>query len=252
MPLAINEGVRIHYRIEGSGPSLVLHHWTFADLEWWSEFGYVEALKDSATLILIDSRAHGNSDKPADPEAYDLETRVRDVTCVLDAVGASRAHFLGFSMGGWIGYGMAIHAPQRLCSLTIGGAHPYEQSMEGARNFLRIGEEQGAQAFVEAWESGVAPLTSAQRARMLAFDFSAMIAAANDRASLEEPTSHVEIPSTLFVGEDDSIRTQVARAANMISSAELITLPGKDHGASIREYEHVLPLVRSMLESHPC
>ena len=130
MAYANNADVRIHYRVEGSGPPLVLHHWTFADLEWWYDFGYVDVLKESATLILIDSRAHGLSDKPVAPNAYDVKTRVKDVVCVLDAAGIAKAHFFGFSMGGWIGYGMAAYASQRICSFTIGGAHPYAQSMD--------------------------------------------------------------------------------------------------------------------------
>src|SRR5712692_6567229 len=32
-------------------------------------------------------------------------------------------------MGGWIGFGMAKYAPERVHSLIIGGAHPYEQRL---------------------------------------------------------------------------------------------------------------------------
>lgn len=46
---------------------------------------------------------------------------------MLDSLGIERAHYWGYSMGGWIGFGMAKHAPQRLRALIIGGQHPYER-----------------------------------------------------------------------------------------------------------------------------
>ena len=65
-----NDGVRIHYRVEGEGPPLFLHMGFSVDLTGWYEWGYVDALKDDYRLILIDPRGHGKSDKPHDPAAY--------------------------------------------------------------------------------------------------------------------------------------------------------------------------------------
>ena len=46
MPYADNEGIRIHYRTEGEGPPVVLHHWSLATMEDWYDYGYVSALKN--------------------------------------------------------------------------------------------------------------------------------------------------------------------------------------------------------------
>jgi hypothetical protein len=32
----------------------------------------------------------------------------------------------------------------------------------------------------------------------------------------------------------------------------LVTLPGRDHGATIRDCRDVIPLVQHMIKSHPC
>jgi pimeloyl-ACP methyl ester carboxylesterase len=40
---------------------------------------------------------------------------------VIDAIGAEKTHLLGYSMGGWISAGVAIHHPERLQSLVIAG-----------------------------------------------------------------------------------------------------------------------------------
>ena len=84
MPFAHNDSVEIHYETEGNGPPLVLHHGATDSLQTWYERGYVDALKGSHSLILIDARGHGQSGKPQEPEAYVTETMARDVIAVLD------------------------------------------------------------------------------------------------------------------------------------------------------------------------
>ncbi len=42
---------------------------------------------------------------------------------VMDELQLRRAHHFGYSKGGWVGCGMAEHAPDRLRSLILGGAH---------------------------------------------------------------------------------------------------------------------------------
>ena len=61
VPYANNQGVRIHYEVEGSGPPLILHHGSFGSGLDWREFGYTDALKQDHQLILIDARGHGAS-----------------------------------------------------------------------------------------------------------------------------------------------------------------------------------------------
>src|SRR4051812_9895736 len=75
MPYVTNDGVRIHYAVEGDGPPLLLHHGFTIDLTAWYAWGYVDALKEEYRLILIDARGHGASDKPHDPAAYEMDLR---------------------------------------------------------------------------------------------------------------------------------------------------------------------------------
>lgn len=92
MPYVNNNGVRIHYQVDGDGPPLVLMHGLTQSLEDWYEFGWVEGLRKDYKLILIDHRGHGHSDKPHDPRAYGYELRMRDVLAVLDALNIDKAH----------------------------------------------------------------------------------------------------------------------------------------------------------------
>ena len=62
MPYVNNADVRIHYHIEGAGPDLILQHGLTNSIGNWYAYGFVEELKKSYRLILIDARGHGKSD----------------------------------------------------------------------------------------------------------------------------------------------------------------------------------------------
>ena len=66
----INDGLRIHYEVVGSGSPLVLYHGLTGSGQRWRDTGYVAGLVEDYRLILIDARGHGESDKPHDQEAY--------------------------------------------------------------------------------------------------------------------------------------------------------------------------------------
>jgi pimeloyl-ACP methyl ester carboxylesterase len=122
MPFADNNGVRIHYEVEGDGLPLVLLHGTSDDLEGWRDFGYVDALQEDHRLVLIDMRGHGQSDKPHEVAAYDWPLLVSDVACILDDLGMESVDILGYSAGSFIALGAAMSMPGRLRSLILGGA----------------------------------------------------------------------------------------------------------------------------------
>src|SRR5262245_20942154 len=111
LPYASHQSIRVHYQVDGQGPALVLHHGLAGSLEVWRQLGYAAALRDDYQLIMLDARGHGASDKPHERGAYGLLNHVADVLAVLDALQVRKAHFLGHSMGGLIGFGLAKHAP---------------------------------------------------------------------------------------------------------------------------------------------
>ena len=247
MPYADNEGIRIHYQTEGKGPPLVLQHWSLATMDSWYDYGYVSALKNDYRLGLLDARGHGASDKPHRPEAYELKKRVEDIVAVLDDLGIAQADFFGYSMGGWIGFGVARYAPERFRSLIIGGQHPYAQNMDGLRQLVRYGVENGPEAFVAMWEESFGTLSSKTRERMLAYDYEALLAVAQDRASLEAVLPTMRMPCLLYVGEMDEIHPLAKECARQIANATFVTLPGLDHGEAIRRSDEVLPHVKRFL-----
>ena len=99
MPFADNDGIRIHYKIEGEGTPLILLYGFMDTLEQWYEQGYVDSLKESYKLVIIDLRGHGLSAKPHDSKLYSMKHLTSDIIAVMNDSGIEKAHFWGYSMG---------------------------------------------------------------------------------------------------------------------------------------------------------
>jgi pimeloyl-ACP methyl ester carboxylesterase len=249
MPYVNNGNVRIHYVVEGDGPPVVLNHWSLGTLEGWRTNGFIDRLSANYTVIALDVRGHGKSDKPHDLAAYVLENRVGDIVAILDDMGIEKTHFYGYSMGGWIGYGMAAHARQRLRSLAIGGAHPYEQSMAGLRDLLAVGVQDGAQAFIELMKVTDPDWTRTHETQWMTADFAAQYAVAQDRSSQEDILSTIECPCLILAGSEDGLCEDAERATAQIANARFVALPGLDHGGALARSDLVAPLLREFLAS---
>jgi pimeloyl-ACP methyl ester carboxylesterase len=244
MPYANNQGIRIHYEIEGAGAPLVLQHGTLGTGQDWRNFGYADVLARDHQLILVDARGHGRSDKPYDPAAYDLLVRVADVTAVLDDLGISRADFFGYSMGGWIGFGLAKYAPERFRSLVLGGAHPYAEDMQAFRDLM----PSEPAAFLALVEKAYGPhMTPAIRASLMANDLKALLALTQDRASLADMPPTMSMPCLLFAGETDPRLPRVRECLRELSNGTFFLLPSCDHVAAFARSDLVLPHVTRFL-----
>src|SRR3954467_7023419 len=93
-------GVKIHYEIHGSGPTILLSHGYSSTARMWD--GQVAALKDRYQVVVWDFRGHGESDYPKDGAQYSEALTVGDMLALLDKVGAKKAIVAGLSLGGYM------------------------------------------------------------------------------------------------------------------------------------------------------
>jgi pimeloyl-ACP methyl ester carboxylesterase len=254
VPYASNDGVRIYYELEGSGPPLVLHVGFLGSLEDWrrEDTRYVQALRDAYRLILLDPRGQGLSDAPHDPSAYTLHRRIGDVLAVLDAEGIERAHYWGYSMGGWVGFGLGASAPDRVVSLVLGGADPFQSDVGSIEDdtWLRL-FRQGMPAFVADWERRDPNMPAIMRERWLALDAQAMAAAQETgltAPSLEDALPTIQTPTLIYYGTDDFPNRLPERAAAKMPNATVVALEGLNHAQAIRRSDLVLPHVEAFLD----
>jgi pimeloyl-ACP methyl ester carboxylesterase len=245
MAYADNKGVRIHYRVEGNGPPLVLQHGYSDSLESWYEFGYVEPLKSERQVILVDARGHGASDKPHDPSEYTRELQAADIVAVLQNLSISRADYWGYSMGGQIGFAMAQYAPDWVRGLVIGGAAGAGLSRAGDR-FLAALEARGAGAIPALWGIALSPTL---QARLLANDVEALKACRADSPGFANLLSTIAKPCVLYAGSADPNCATAEAAAAKMPNASFFTVPGLGHAEVMFRSELVLPRVVEFLNS---
>ena len=65
-----SDGARIAYDVTGSGPAVMLLHGGGQTRRAWHDAGYVERLAQEFTVITLDLRANGESDRPTQPSKY--------------------------------------------------------------------------------------------------------------------------------------------------------------------------------------
>ena len=246
MPYATGSGVRIHYHVEGSGPPLVVHPGFASSLTTWYGMGYVDALQGQYTLVLLDPRGQGDSDKPHETAMYGATQRVADVLAVLDALGIDQAHFIGYAMGGQVGYDLGSQAPQRFVSLMIGGAQPFGSEPDVAWAELL---DQGMETFLtEGVERSMGPLPADVRARWLTNDATALAAVLRTgRPSLEAKLGTMDLPMLIYCGDQDSAYEPAARAAALLPHATFVPLPGLNHLGAVFNADVVLPHLTTFL-----
>lgn len=225
----------------------MLLHGLGSSLEKWHETGHVEALKDDYRLVLIDARGHGGSDKPHDPEAYEMELMVADVVAVLNDINVDKAHFLGYSMGGVIGFGIAKHAPDHFYSLIIGGAQPHEQD-SWKKSWLQLFKK-GAEATLVEVEKVFGPrMTPWLKNRCLTNDMKALIALTSIRwLGLEDCLPTMAMPCPLFIGEADGYYSGARQCAKSIPNVTFVSFSSLNHFECLYRIDLVLPHIIKFL-----
>lgn len=119
MPYCNVNGLRMHYRVIGQGPSLVLIMGLAGDLSWWEPL--VRELEEDFRILLFDNRGAGLTDKPEDK--YTIPLFASDTVGLMTALDIPNAHVFGVSMGGMVAQEIALGYPDRVDHLVLGCTH---------------------------------------------------------------------------------------------------------------------------------
>ena len=117
-----SDGLQIFFESFGAGaPMVLLHGWGADTRSNWVDTGWIDALSGQRSLISIDLRGHGRSDKPYALAPYGYAAMSRDVLAVMDALKVSSCDLMGYSMGAFIGAYLLGHHPERFSAMILGG-----------------------------------------------------------------------------------------------------------------------------------
>lgn len=120
MPDLQRPDVSLHYEVSGEGPPVVLLAGFMSDSASWQPL--LPLLEPHLTLIRPDNRTTGRTlpwDAPVSMAHW-----VGDLVALLDHLGLPRAHVVGHSLGGNIGWALAATAPERVSTLLTLGSAP--------------------------------------------------------------------------------------------------------------------------------
>ncbi|WP_367607436.1 alpha/beta fold hydrolase [Legionella sp. W05-934-2] len=126
MVVLIVNGCYYYYDIQGDGEETIL----FSHGLLWSGKVFqaqVEHLKKKYRVITYDHRGQGRSE--VTEAGYDMDSLCDDTIQLIERLGFGKVHFVGLSMGGFIGLRVAARRPDLIQSLILMGtsaqAEPY-------------------------------------------------------------------------------------------------------------------------------
>jgi len=233
-----SDGVRLHYELHGpdDGAPIVLVHGFASDYRLnWVGTRWQETLTGSGFRVVgLDCRGHGHSDRPHDEAAYAIDVMAADVTRLLDAVGVAQASYLGYSMGARFGLQVALDHPDRISRAVLGGlgaAGAIDHAAQIA-HALRSGqptEDPIAQTFYR--------FASARPDNDLAA-LAACIVGMRPRADPSR-LGRIQTPILVVVGDRDELARGAPELIELIPSARLVTVEGRDHMSAVpaREFK---------------
>lgn len=110
-----SNNVKIHVRVGGSGPAVVLLHGYGETGDMWIPMA--QDLAKDHTVIVPDLRGLGLSSKPS--SGFDKKTQAGDVAGVMDYLKVDSADFVTHDIGNMVGYAFAAQYPKRVKTITL-------------------------------------------------------------------------------------------------------------------------------------
>ena len=110
------DGVPLRYRVDGTGPALVLIHSLYFDMRMWN--AWAPALSKRFRVIRFDLTGHGLTG-PEPSGDYSLDRDLELIEELLDRLDVHRFAVAGSSLGGALAFNLAARHPNRVTELVL-------------------------------------------------------------------------------------------------------------------------------------
>lgn len=249
--------VQLHYQDEGpkDGRVVVFANSLGTDLRVWDLL--LPLLPEGPRVIRFDKRGHGLSDAGKGP--YSMDQLVDDAEALCDHLGVKDVTFVGLSIGGMIGQGLAAKRPDLVRALVL---------MDTA---AKIGTPQMWQTRIDAvLQDGIAPIADQIMLRWFTTPFRetnpqfalwtnmltrttaigyAGACAAIARADLTESTRTLTLPVLALCGDQDgSTPPDLVRATAELCGAAFHLIADASHIPCVEQPQATAALITAFLE----
>ena len=216
----------------GEGRPVILLHGLFSDAQTnWLRFGHAQRLADAGfEVVMPDLRAHGQSAKPHEREAYPHDVLVRDAEALVEHLGLHDYDLGGFSLGARTAV-RCVLAGLRPGKLVLGG-----MGLEGL-----AGWDRRAAFFIDAIDRFeevkhgdpafmAVAFMKTQKVDRVAARF--LLQAVDD--TTDEELAGVTMPTLVVCGEKDRDNGSPQKLVDALPNATLAETPGT-HMSSVTE-----------------
>lgn len=255
MPIANVNGANLYYQEQGSGAqSIVFAHGLLLNERVFGD--QVHAFSDTYRCIAFDFRGHGQSE--VTKNSYDMDSLTQDAADLIERLGCGPCHFVGHSLGSFIGLRLAIRSPELIKSLVLLGA---SADPEPRGNIFRyrllslvarlvgIGPVVGqvmplmfGPKFLTQPEKTL--LRDQWRRRLIANDVAGISRAVDgivSRDGIGDELDRIALPTLVMVGDQDAAAppARARRIHHRIRGSKLVIIPDAGHLPTIEEPERV-------------
>ena len=252
---------QLHAAVQGAtaaGTPVVLSHALGLDLHMWDDLA--ATLAASNPVLRYDHRGHGASAVPAGP--YTMDDLVDDAARLIREWGRGPVVWVGLSMGGMVGQGLAVRHPNLVKAVVL--ANTSSQYPEAAKAMwaqrIAIVQEKGLAAiadmvmeryFSAAFRASQAEAVAAFKQTVLRTDAAGYAASCNAVANVNwlEQLKTVTCPTLVIAGAQD-MGAPVSMSQAMverIKGAELVVIDEASHLSVAEQPAQFTQLVQAFL-----
>ncbi|MGV9821896.1 alpha/beta fold hydrolase [Nocardia xishanensis] len=270
MPLLRANGVSLAYTDTGTPPGrpdaptiLFAHGLLFGG---WMFRPQIDVLRDRYRCVTVDWRGQGET--PATASGYDMDTLCDDVESLIQELDLAPVHFVGLSMGGFVGLRLGARRGRLLRSLTVldttadgeprGVARKYTlfawiyQLLGAAPLRERVLPTLFGPDFLNSRRSEpVVHEWSARLSRSSRTGIRKAILAVAGHAPISDELADIVAPTLVIVGADDNAtpRLDAERLVARIDGSALQVVPAAGHTSNLEQPHIVTACLASFLHA---
>jgi pimeloyl-ACP methyl ester carboxylesterase len=230
----------------------------------WMFHPQIDALRAEFRCVAIDWRGQGDS--AATKSGYDMDTLADDAVALIETLDVAPVHYVGLSMGGFIGQRIAARRPELVRTLTLMDTDAGPEDPEKVSKYKLLGRiyrltgipplrkqvrpimfgptflaDPSHQTVVDEWER---QLRGCARAGV-----SKAVLGVAARLPVDSEIADIKVPTLVVVGADDAAtppyKSQLI--AERIPGARLAQIPDCGHSSTLEQPEAVTGLLRDFL-----